>query len=184
MIKTKFVLFGVRQLLSKFPSNITVPFLGQDLVPVAAARDLGVTLDSNLTFNGHISSLTSPFLSTSVQINRVPHLFSKDVLCIILNSLQLAILVVQNSHAGTQRSHWDRTNKGNYAFCWSCPSATFASQHGGFVPREWQAAKGLFILGPGRRVKSLYKAYHLLEVEPLVMLLWMLMGELLACICG
>ena len=31
-----------------------------------------------------------------------------------------------------------------YAFCWSCPSATFASQHGGFVPREWQAAKGLF----------------------------------------
>ena len=31
-----------------------------------------------------------------------------------------------------------------YAFCWSCPSATFASQHGGFVPREWQATKGLF----------------------------------------
>ena len=31
-----------------------------------------------------------------------------------------------------------------YAFYWSCPSATFASQRGGFVPREWQAAKGLF----------------------------------------
>ena len=30
-----------------------------------------------------------------------------------------------------------------FAFCWSCPSATFASQHGGFVPREWKAAKGL-----------------------------------------
>ena len=30
------------------------------------------------------------------------------------------------------------------AFCWFCPSATFASQHGGFVPREWKAAKGLF----------------------------------------
>ena len=30
-----------------------------------------------------------------------------------------------------------------YAFCWSCPSATFASQYGGFVPPEWQAAKGL-----------------------------------------
>ena len=23
-----------------------------------------------------------------------------------------------------------------YAFCWSCPTATFASQHGGFLPRE------------------------------------------------
>ena len=29
------------------------------------------------------------------------------------------------------------------AFCWSYPSATFASQHhGGFVSREWKAAKG------------------------------------------
>ena len=27
-----------------------------------------------------------------------------------------------------------------YAFYWSCPSATFPSQHGGFVPREWKAA--------------------------------------------
>ena len=32
------------------------------------------------------------------------------------------------------------------AFCWSYSGATFASQHGGFVPREWQAAKGLFNL--------------------------------------
>ena len=28
-------------------------------------------------------------------------------------------------------------------FCLSCPSATFAHQHGGFVPREWLPAKGL-----------------------------------------
>ena len=28
----------------------------------------------------------------------------------------------------------------------SCPSATFALQHCGFVPREWQATKGLFRL--------------------------------------
>ena len=32
---------------------------------------------------------------------------------------------------------------GNF-LCLSCPSATFASQHGGFVPREWHAScKGL-----------------------------------------
>ena len=29
-------------------------------------------------------------------------------------------------------------------FYLSCPSATFALQRGGFVPREWLAAKGLF----------------------------------------
>ena len=33
-----------------------------------------------------------------------------------------------------------------YAFFWSCPSATFASQHGGFVPRKWKAAKGAIIV--------------------------------------
>ena len=32
---------------------------------------------------------------------------------------------------------------GNF-LCLSCPSATFLSQHGGFVPRKWKAAKGLF----------------------------------------
>ena len=83
-----FVLFGVRQLISMLPSNITVPFFGQDLVPVTqSAKELGVTLDSNLTFNGHIASLTSSLLSTLIQINRVQHLFPKDVLYIILNSL-------------------------------------------------------------------------------------------------
>ena len=88
--KTKFVLFGVRQVIPKLPSNITVPFLGQDLVPVTSAKDLGVTLDANLTFNDHIASLTSlasSLLSKLVQINRVQHLFSRDALYIILNSL-------------------------------------------------------------------------------------------------
>ena len=31
-----------------------------------------------------------------------------------------------------------------YAFSLSCPGATFALPHVGFVPREWLAAKGLF----------------------------------------
>ena len=44
--KNKFFLFGVRQLISKLPSNITVRLLGQDLVPVTSVKDLGVTLDS------------------------------------------------------------------------------------------------------------------------------------------
>ena len=73
---------GLRQLIPKLPSNITVPFLDQDLVPVTSAKDLGVTLDANRTFNDHIASLTSSLLSTLGQINRVRHLFSKDVLYI------------------------------------------------------------------------------------------------------
>ena len=31
-----------------------------------------------------------------------------------IGPLQLAILVVENRHAGNQKSHWDKTNKENY----------------------------------------------------------------------
>ena len=77
----------MRLLIPKLPSNITVPFVGQDLVPVTSAKDLGDTLDSNLTFSGNIASLTSSLLSTLVQMNRIRYLFSEDLLFIILNSL-------------------------------------------------------------------------------------------------
>ena len=48
-----------------------------------------------------------------------------------IGPLPLAIHVVQNCHAG------------NF-LCLSCPSATFALQYSGFVPREWLAEKGPF----------------------------------------
>ena len=64
-----------------------ISFLGKDLVPVPSAKDLGVILDSGLTFNNHITALTSSLLSTLCQINRVRHLFDKSILLVILNSL-------------------------------------------------------------------------------------------------
>ena len=44
-------------------------------------------------------------------------------------------------------------------FCLSCLSATFASQHSGFVPREWKSAKGLL------RRHSLYPGCILATTE-------------------
>ena len=68
----------------------------------------------------------------------------------VIDYLQLAIHVVQNRRAGEQKSHWDKTNKRHVILddnflCLSCPSATFALQHGGFVPREWLAVMGLLV---------------------------------------
>ena len=57
------MVLGVMQLLSKVPL-IRVPFLGQDLDPVSSVKDLGIILDSNLTFNDHVISLTSSLLFT------------------------------------------------------------------------------------------------------------------------
>ena len=69
--KTKLILFGTKQLLSKVP-DIRVPFLGQHLIPVSSVKDLGIILDSNLTFNEHVNTLTSSLISI---LSRVRHPF-------------------------------------------------------------------------------------------------------------
>ena len=48
---------------------------------------MGITLDSNLTFNKHVNTLTSSLISILCQISRVRHLFFKSVLTTILNRL-------------------------------------------------------------------------------------------------
>ena len=67
-----------------------------------------------------------------------------------IGPLQLAIHLTQNRCAGEQKSQvlgQDKQRKLQfkimYVFFLTCPCATFAHQHGGFVSREWLAAKGL-----------------------------------------
>ena len=67
-----------------------------------------------------------------------------------MGALQLAIHVVQNRRTGEQKVILGQDKQRKllfkimYAFCLSCPSATFALQLGGFVPRDhgWLVAKG------------------------------------------
>ena len=62
----------------------------------------------------------------------------------VIGLLQLAIYVVQKGKVALgQDKKRNLPFKIMYVFCLSCPSATFALHHGGFVPREWLAAKDL-----------------------------------------
>ena len=57
-------------------SDVSVPFLGQELTPVSSAKDQGVMRDSNLTFNEHVSSPSLlPFIYPWYQVDRVRHFF-------------------------------------------------------------------------------------------------------------
>ena len=84
--KTKPILFGTKHLLSKV-LDIRIPFIGQNLTPVSLVKDLDITMDSNLTFNEHVNTLTSSRISILCQISRVRHLFPKSVLTTILNCI-------------------------------------------------------------------------------------------------
>ena len=63
-----------------------------ELTPVPHVKDLAIILDSNMSFNDHLSTLSSSLFSILCQINRVRHLFSREVLHTILNSLVLSKL--------------------------------------------------------------------------------------------
>ena len=84
--KTKFIIFGTRQLLARL-GDVTISFLGKELSPLPSCMDLGIIFDRYLSFNEHIDYLSSSLLGKLCQINRVRHLFTKDVLTVILNSL-------------------------------------------------------------------------------------------------
>ena len=56
--KTKFMLIGTKQMISKHSVNFTVSFIGRTLMAVESARDLGVYIDLHLTYDTHISHLS------------------------------------------------------------------------------------------------------------------------------
>jgi hypothetical protein len=106
--KIKFLLFGSRQALAK----VDVPpiqFLGKELTPVPFAKDLGITLDSCLTFNEHTTNLTSKLMGSLCQISRVKHLFDKSTLIMIINSLIFGKLYYCSCvWAGTYKQNIDK----------------------------------------------------------------------------
>ena len=69
--KTKLILVGTRQMLQRDFTDLEMNFLGETIAPVAAVKDLGIFLDSNLTFDCHTSKLVSLCMAKLYQIYRV-----------------------------------------------------------------------------------------------------------------
>jgi hypothetical protein len=78
--KTKFLLIGSRPMLQNLPTNISLNFLKQTMNPVTSAKDLGTTFDSILSYNEHISNLTSSCIRKLCQISRVKDIFDVKTL--------------------------------------------------------------------------------------------------------
>ena len=77
--KTKFLLLGTRQRLSRLSEDLSVSFLGEKLRPSKSAKDLGVLLDPHLTYDNHITNIVSTWFSKLSQINRVKKSFDKKL---------------------------------------------------------------------------------------------------------
>ena len=79
------MLFGVPQLLSQLPHDVTFTLMEKELKPSATAKDLGITWDTRLTYDNHVTNIVSSSMKAFLQINRVRHLFSSEIQCIVQN---------------------------------------------------------------------------------------------------
>ena len=74
------------------PMDISLKFLKETIKPVTSAKDLGITLDSNSSYNEHISNLTSSCIRKLCQINRVKTSFDAKKLQSVVEALVISKL--------------------------------------------------------------------------------------------
>ena len=73
--------------------DLHVTLLGKELCLVVSVKDLGVHMDATISFDEHITSITSSCSSSLSQINRVKHLLDRNTLLNIINALVFSKLV-------------------------------------------------------------------------------------------
>ena len=106
--KTKLLLLGTPQMLARVPEGFGVTLLGKEILPSRSAKDLGVIVDSRLSFDEHVTDVVSKCTGSLCQINRVKHLFDRSTLITIINSLVFSKIFYCSSM-------WSSTTKKNIA---------------------------------------------------------------------
>ena len=84
--KTKLLVMGTRQMLQTLP-DFHITLLEKEIAPVASARDLGVQVDATLSYNEHITNISSTCMASLCQINRIKHLLDLRTLESVIKSL-------------------------------------------------------------------------------------------------
>lgn len=95
---------GRRGLISQIPPNTTLRVDGTTIVPSSSLKNLGIYFDQHMTFDTHVSKISSKVCSTIIYINRIKDNFSKHTRKTNIQSLVLSII-----YYGIKV--WDTTNK-------------------------------------------------------------------------
>ena len=93
--KMKLLFIGTCQMLQNMPADLDlhVTLLGKEFCLVVSVKDLGVHMDATMSFDEHITSITSSCLSSLSQINRVKPLLDRNTLLNVINALVFSKLV-------------------------------------------------------------------------------------------
>jgi hypothetical protein len=72
--KTIVLVIGTHKMSQRLPDDFHVTLLEKRITPTISVRDLGIQLDSTLSFNEHVANTVSTCIASLCQINRVKHL--------------------------------------------------------------------------------------------------------------
>ena len=106
--KSKLLLLGTPQMLARVPKGFGVTLLSKEMLPSCSAKDLGVIVDSRLSFDEHVTEVVSKCIGSLCQINRVKYLFDRSAIITIVISLAFGKLFYCSSV-------WASTTKKNMA---------------------------------------------------------------------
>jgi len=67
--KTKLLLLGTLQMLAHVAKGFGVTLLSIEILPSCTAKDLGVIVDSHLSFDEHVTEVVSKCIGSLCQIN-------------------------------------------------------------------------------------------------------------------
>ena len=95
--KPKYLLIGTRQLLQNLPSDMSLNFLSEIITLAPAANDLGLIMDTHLTYDQHITEVVSSCMSKLSQINRSSKCFNKETLPLLISALVMNKLLCCSS---------------------------------------------------------------------------------------
>lgn len=90
--KTQFIFFGSRQYISRIPLEISIKCNDTSIVPSKKVKNLGVYMDSHLTYDIHIDEMYKKVIGTLIYLNRVCGRFEEHLRIIIVQSLVLSII--------------------------------------------------------------------------------------------
>ena len=92
--------------MQQIQTPLNINFISKNLVPITEVKDLGIYLDSSLSYNKHIQALSSSCVSKLAQMNRVKHLFDQKTLAMIIDTLIM-------SKINYCSSVWSNKSEGN-----------------------------------------------------------------------
>ena len=118
--KTKLLVIGVPQITRNLPSFSPVKLLGKKFKPVLVAKDLGVIIDSSLSYNEHVTKTVSDCRHRLIRINRIKHLDRKTLLLLIDASVFSKLF-----YCSIVWSNTSKTNEKNCNYFRTLPAGQF-----------------------------------------------------------